>query len=131
MSAAPEKSPEESPSPVESPVDYVKLINDRFTELKNTFIVSARELGTDVSDRLDAINATLSSECDLDMTDDVSGVSGPKHEIDMLDAMRSSRPDDFKRLLQVAQSAWDAPHVGRQRVAHQLASVFVTSLGPP
>lgn len=74
-------------------------------------------VGTDITDRMDAIAETIGNDCNLDRTEDVQNMTLPVHEADLLDALRADKPNVYQAVLAAAEKVWEADPIGRKRIA--------------
>lgn len=102
---------------------------DIFQVLMTRISTVFARLGTDVTDRMDAIAETLTGECDLDQSESVSGVSLPVHEAALLDTLRKQRPALYAEVLERAGQIWDTPVIGRRRIACAAAASVGLTVG--
>jgi hypothetical protein len=108
-------------------VTIVALAMKKFTtRLTSVFT----DIGSDITDRMDAIAETLGMACNLDQSTDVTGLSMPQHEADALDAIRARNPTTYKQLLTNAEQVWGTPPTGRRRVVKALADQVAQSVKP-
>ena len=98
-----------------------KMIATGFQAFSTKLVSVFSDIGTDVTDRMDAIAETIGYDCNLQQSPDVDGLTMAVHEADLLDSLRASNRSKYDFLLANAEKVWAQHPTGRRRLVKALA----------